>query len=73
MAMVSIHSLWKDYFDSGESGKEKRMAYLCNRRILYQRERTSQCTSIEPFNVLYQTAERWDYEYYRQISKMVQI
>ena len=31
--MVSIHSLWKGYFDSGESGKRKNMACNGNRRI----------------------------------------
>lgn len=43
--MVSVHSLWKGYFDPGESGKRKNMACNGNRRILYEWKRTSQCTS----------------------------
>ena len=55
--MVSLHSLWKGYFDPGESGKRKNMACNGNRRILYEWKRTSNALPIEPFNVLYQTAE----------------
>ena len=45
VVMVSVHSLWKGYFDPGESGKRKNVACNGNRRILYKWKRTSQCTS----------------------------
>ena len=55
--MVSIHSLWKGYFDSGESGKRKNVA--CNAIAAYctNGKELPNALPIEPFNVLYQTAE----------------
>ena len=55
--MVSVHSLWKGYFDPGESGKGKTWLAMAIAAYCTNGKELPNALPIEPFNVLYQTAE----------------
>ena len=57
VVMVSLYPVWKSNLDPGNPGKGKTWLAMALYCILYNRGRELKCSSSEPFNVFYQTAE----------------